>query len=257
MNYSKELDFAKNTAYEAGEIMKKYYRGDQHVKIKEDHSPVTIADQTINDHLIERVKKTFPEYGVLGEEANWNEDSQNVWVCDPIDGTVAYVLHIPVSMFSLALVENGRPVVAVAYNPWTDELYWSVKNYGSWRNDEKIKVSDKSWGPGVRLLGSSGKKPEIEKVDQLQEQLGKQGFYVSNTNGTVFKGCMIAEGSAEARSFMHDGAHDVAAIKLIIEEAGGKVTDLDGNDQRYDKPVNGCVMTNAIVHKEFLELINS
>lgn len=257
MNYSKELTFAKKIAYEAGEIMKKYYRGDQHVKIKKDFSPVTIADQKINDHLIERVKGQFPEHGVMGEEASWESEREMLWVCDPIDGTVAYVLHIPVSMFSLALVENGRPVVAVAYNPWTDELYWSVKNDGSWRNDEKIKVSDKSWGPGVRLLGSSGKKPEIEKVDQLQEQLGKQGFYVSNTNGTVFKGCMIAEGSAEARSFMHDGAHDVAAIKLIIEEAGGKVTDLDGNDQRYDKPVNGCVMTNGVVHKEFLELVNS
>jgi fructose-1,6-bisphosphatase/inositol monophosphatase family enzyme len=255
MQYTKELAFAKKMASEAGEIMRKYYRRNQQVLFKKDHSPVTIADRTINNHLIEWVKKEFPDHGVLGEESSWEPTRNNVWVCDPIDGTVAYILHLPTSMFSVALVIDGQPVVAVALNPWTDELYWAVKDGGAWRNSEKINVSQKKWEAGIHLAGSSG--GNKEPVDKKRKDLESKQFYVSNVHGTVFKGCLIAEGSLEARSFMHSGAHDVAAIKLIIEEAGGKVTDLDGNDQRYDRPVNGCVMSNGLVHDEFLALVHS
>ncbi len=91
-------------AKRAGELMKQFYRADQKVEVKNDNSPVTIADKTINQELISRVKERFPDHGVLGEEASWHEDRDIVWVCDPIDGTVAYILHLPTSMFSLALV---------------------------------------------------------------------------------------------------------------------------------------------------------
>ncbi len=255
MQYHMELTFAKDMAKRAGELMKQFYRADQKVEVKNDNSPVTIADKTINQELISRVKERFPDHGVLGEEASWHEDRDIVWVCDPIDGTVAYILHLPTSMFSLALVENGKPVVAVAYNPWTDELYSAVRGSGAYRNNTPITVSKKMWGPGVHLMGSSGGK--LEPVDKKRQTLEAHGFYVSNVHGTVFKGCLVAEGSIDARSFMHTGAHDVAAVCLLVEEAGGKVTDLAGKDQRYDKPVNGCVMSNGIVHDEFLKLVNS
>jgi fructose-1,6-bisphosphatase/inositol monophosphatase family enzyme len=255
MQYTQELAFAKKMASEAGEIMRKFYRGNQKITIKKDRSPVTVADQTINELLIQNVQQEFPTHGVLGEEASWEPRRTHVWVCDPIDGTVAYILHLPTSMFSLAFVIDGQPVVAVAFNPWTNELYWAVKDGGAWRNEEKIYVSQKKWEAGVHLAGSSG--GNKEPVDKKRKKLESKHFFVSNVHGTVFKGCLIAEGSVEARSFMHSGAHDVAAIKLIIEEAGGKVTDLDGNQQRYDRPVNGCVMSNGHVHDDFLALVQS
>lgn len=253
MDYQNEIEFAKNMATVAGEIMKKYYRIDQGVEIKEDSTPVTVADKEINDLLIESVKKEFPDYGVLGEEASWNEDREKLWVCDPIDGTVAYILHIPTSMFSLALVINGEPLVAIAYNPWTEDVYTAQKGSGSFRNDTALRVSEKQWGDIVHLAGSSGGRKE--PVNLLQEELKKQNAFVINFQGTVFKGCLIAEGSIEGRTFIFKGAHDIAALKLIIEEAGGKVTDLDGNEQRYDKKINGAIMSNGLIHDELVKIV--
>jgi myo-inositol-1(or 4)-monophosphatase len=249
--YDVELTFAKELAYEAGEIMKKYYRGDQQVEIKKDESPVTIADKTVNNLVIEYVQSKFPDDGVLGEEASWEPRRKRLWVCDPIDGTVAYIMRIPTSMFSLALVEDGRPIVAVTYNPWTDELYSAVIRQGAYRNEQKIFVSDKKWGPGVCIAASNG---SPVNNPMYKDSLKEQNIKVVDFQGGVCKGCLIAEGAIEARIFMHNGAHDIAAVKLIIEEAGGKVTDLEGNEQRYDRPINGAIMSNSLIHDKLLEL---
>lgn len=252
MAYEKELQFAKDLAYEAGNIMRKYYRADQQVEIKTDKhaftSPLTIADTEINDMVIERVKTEFAEDGVLGEEASWNVDNLRLWVCDPIDGTSAYVIKVPASMFSIALVVNGRPIVAVTYNPWVDDLYHAVKGEGSYRNNQHINVSSKNWEDSLHVTGTRGKvyravKEELRSVSNIS---------VYDTLGGVLKGCLVAEGAVDAWIFEHEGAHDVAATKLIIEEAGGKVTDIDGNDQAYDKPVNGTLSTNGLIHDELL-----
>ncbi len=253
MDYQNEIEFAKNMATVAGEIMKKYYRIDQGVEIKDDNTPVTIADKEINDLLIESVKKEFPDHGVLGEEANWNEDREKLWVCDPIDGTLAYTVHIPTSMFSIALVINGSPVFGLAYNPWTNDLYTAESGKGTFRNGEKIIVSDKEWGAGVMLAGSSsGNK---EPVELVRDELRQQGIGVMGFQGTVFKGVLIAEGSIEGRTFIYKSAHDIAALKLIIEEAGGKVTDLEGNEQRYDGKINGAIMSNGLIHDELVKIV--
>lgn len=253
MNYKNELSFAKDLARQAGEIMKKYYRGDQHVEIKDDNTPVTIADRAVNELVIEKIKSVFPDDGVLGEEASWKTDSERLWVCDPIDGTIGYTMHIPTSVFSLALVIGGKPVLAVVYNPQTDDLYHAATGGGAFRNDLPIKVSSKSWGENVHIIRSSNGK-DVFNSPELIQSLNEQGVYVNAMLGLVYQGCLMAEGAIEGRIFLYSGAHDIAAVKLIIEEAGGKVTDLDGNEQRYDQPINGAVMSNGLIHDKLLEI---
>lgn len=254
MDYIKELDFARRMAMTAGDIMKKYYRADQHVETKSDQTPVTIADKEINDMLIEEVKKDYPEHGVLGEEASWQSDRENLWVCDPIDGTPAFIFHIPTSMFSLALVIDGVSQLAIAFNAFTGDCYTAIKSGGVFRNEQPIHVSDRSLGSGARLAGSSD-----GAIDGIANRQNMQalGIKIIASYGAVFKGCLVAEGSLDGRIFVHKGAHDIAAIKLIIEEAGGKVTDLDGNEQRYDRPINGAVMSNGVIHNELLKLVKT
>ncbi len=252
--YDKELAFAKEFAYKAGRIMKKYYRIDQHVETKADNTPITTADIEVNDAIIEAVQAKFPKYGLLGEEASWEADRNRLWVCDPIDGTPAFIFHIPTSMFSLALVIDGMPVVAVTYNPFTGDVYEATVGRGARLNGETIHVSNRKWGPGLRLAGSSS--GTIDGVAALQETRVRQGgVKVIQSYGAVFKGCLVAEGSLDGRIFLHSGAHDIAAIKLIIEEAGGKVTDLEGKEQRYDRQINGAVMSNGHIHEELLKLL--
>ena len=241
----------------AGEMMSVNYRNTNDISVKSDSSPVTSVDKAINTLLIERVKEMYPNHGVLGEEESWHSDSDVLWVCDPIDGTVAYIEHIPTSMFSLALVIEGEPVVAIAYNPWTNDMYHAIKHGGSYRNEESISVSSRSWGPELRLLGSSNRNQLMEPVDfpDVHKRLRQLGIYVSDLPGTVFKGCLIAEGSADGRIFMHHGAHDIAALQLIVEEAGGRVTDLSGNKQKYNGQINGAIISNGLIHENLQLLV--
>src|SRR4030042_6237309 len=104
-------DFAIAIAKEAGEIIRKNFTLGMKKEWKGDEGPVTETDYRINTILVERVQKELSQYGVLGEEESYNEKAANLWVCDPVDGTIAFSHGIPISTFSLALVQGGEPVL--------------------------------------------------------------------------------------------------------------------------------------------------
>lgn len=250
------LEFAKNIAREAGQVMHQYYRADQKVEEKSDHSPVTVADTIINSMLIDRVKNSFPEHGVMGEEESWQAEKSVVWVCDPIDSTVSFIVHIPTFTFALALVVDGQPLVAVVYNPMTEEMYWAIKGGGAFRNNTKIAVSDRDWGQGALLLRKASPL-QINILDRsdVATELYSLGIRLVANHGAVWSGCLIADGSVDGYLYEGDGPHDVAAIKLLVEEAGGQVTDLLGDEQNYNKPIGGSIVSNGRIHKGLIELV--
>src|SRR5690606_7148188 len=106
------LAFAKTLATEAGQIMRDHFVLGIDTEWKQDATPLTIADTSINQLVIDQVKQRFPTHGVLGEEASFGTDREYLWVVDPVDGTMPYSHGIPTSTFSLALVQNGQPIVA-------------------------------------------------------------------------------------------------------------------------------------------------
>ena len=113
------LDTAVDIAAAAGEIMMKYFDIGVPAHWKEDNTPITVADGAINDMVIDRIAAEYPDHGVVGEEASIvKPESAYQWVCDPIDGTVPFMLGIPTNVFSLALCENGAPIVAVVADPY-------------------------------------------------------------------------------------------------------------------------------------------
>ena len=125
------LDFAIEIAKYAGVVIKDNFLNDNNsIEYKEDRTPVTIADKCINDYLIKRVKEKYPEHSVDGEEEKYLNSSKYVWVCDPIDGTSMYTRGIMVSVFSLALVFDGVPIVGVVYDPYQDKMYTAIKDSG-------------------------------------------------------------------------------------------------------------------------------
>jgi fructose-1,6-bisphosphatase/inositol monophosphatase family enzyme len=239
------LGFAKGMAHEAGKIMCTYFsRKDKGVEVKADKSPVTIADKAINRLLIDRVRQKYPDHGVLGEEASWHAGKSQLWVCDPIDGTVGFMNGIPTAMFSLAFVVDGQPVIAVAYNPFTDQLYTARKGEGAYLNDSPIQVSNNTL-PGSSMVVGPSIFSIIEQAP-LFNRLKQEGFtYFRPLYSGVFRHCLIAEGRSEGDIWGGNGAHDIAAVKLIVEEAGGRITDVDGNDQRYDGPIKGAIVSNG------------
>ena len=257
MNNLEYLEFAKEIAYEAGKIMKKYFNEDNGADYKYDQTIVTKADTEINKLLIDRVKEKFPTHSVDGEEERFG-DSEYVWICDPVDGTAMYARHIPVAVFSLALVINGEPIIGVVYDVFTDNLYHAIKGNGAYRNDNKISVNDIELDD-MRSVSNMDMWPasEYNIYDTLKE-LGKKTYFVAI--GSVIRASMcVANGDFNLAIFpgtKHKN-FDIAAVKVIVEEAGGKVTDLFGNEQRYDCDINGAIISNSIVHDEVLNVINN
>ncbi len=251
------LEFAKDIAKEAGNIMLKYLKMDNGANYKGDKTIVTLADKEINTYLIEKVKEKFPEHSVDGEEETFGQ-SDYVWVCDPVDGTAMYARHIPVAVFSLALVVNGVPIVGVVYDVFTDNLYSAIKGKGAYKNNEKINVNNIPL-EDMRSVCHFDMWPEARKTYNVYDvinELGKKSYFVSI--GSVIRACMcIASGEFNLVIFpgtTHKNC-DIAAVKVIVEEAGGKVTDLFGNEQRYDKSINGAVVSNGLVHDEVVKTI--
>ncbi len=253
---NKYLDFAKEIAYEAGKIMKKYFVEDNGANYKYDQTIVTKADTEINSLLIKRVKEEFPAHSVDGEEEQFGK-SEYVWVCDPVDGTAMYARHIPVAVFSLALVIDGVSTVGVVYDVFTDNLYSAIKGEGAYRNEIKISVNNIELDD-MRSVSNLDMWPEAEYnlYDSIKE-LGKKTYFVGL--GSVIRACMcVANGDFNLAIFpgtKHKNC-DIAAAKVIVEEAGGKVTDLFGNDQRYDESINGAVISNGLVHDEVVGVLS-
>ncbi len=249
------LDFAKEIAYEAGKIMKKYFVEDNGASYKFDQTIVTKADTEINHLLIEKVKEKYPSHSVDGEEEQFGK-SDYVWVCDPVDGTAMYARHVPVAVFSLALVINGISTVGVVYDVFTDNLYSAIKGKGAYKNDTKITVNSLTL-EDRKSVSNYDMWPESDYnlYDSLKE-LGKTTYLVSI--GSVIRACMcVASGDFTSAIFpgtKHKNC-DVAAVKVIVEEAGGKVTNLFGEDQRYDSDITGAVVSNSLVHNEIVEVL--
>ncbi len=182
--------------------------------------------------------------------------SEYVWVCDPVDGTAMYARHIPVAVFSLALVIDGKPEIGVVYDPFTDNLYSAQKGKGAFKNGERIYVSDidledKRSVSNFDMWSAS----EYDIYDAIHE-LGKKTYFVAV--GSVIRACMcVASGEFNLAIFpgtKHKNC-DIAAAKVIVEEAGGRVTNLFNNEQRYDEDITGAIISNKIVHQEVADII--
>ena len=256
-NYDKELAFAKQLAQNAKLISDKYYKQPMEFETKKDTSPVTIADKQINQLVIDAVQKEFPADGVLGEEASWHDDRERLWICDPIDGTIAFSMGEACCMFSIALVVDGRPVIAVTRDLANGELFWATAGGGAYRDGQRISVSQRplheAW------LAMPNRLSLLYEYRTVFEDLDEAAYQSNLIHGGVFKGMLIAQGFADAVVYIKlVNIWDMVAVKLIVEEAGGKFTDLKGQEHRYDKDlVGGVIVTNGTIHDDVLRITNA
>lgn len=257
------LEFAKSLAKDAEEIALKYFSFEVENTWKEDGSPLTKADTEINDLVIKRVNETYPEHSIYGEEkSDRKENSKYIWVCDPIDGTMAFSCGLPIFVFSIALVDqsNGLSILGLINDPVMKTMYWAYKDGGAYRNGQKIFVSkdttfkDTYFKNTYLNTGGSGKAVGFSNLP-LIKTLSDKKCAVMKYPSFIYGGIQVANGKYVGAVFYHKYGHDVAALKIITEEAGGKVTDLNGEERRYDEDGLGCIVSNGIIHKELLEIV--
>lgn len=254
------LEFAKKLAKEAEEIALKYFSFEIEHIIKEDNTPLAKADTEINDLVIKRINEVYPEHSIYGEEkSELKENSKYIWVCDPIDGTMPFSNGLPIFTFSIALVDqsNGLPILGVVNDPILKNMYWATKNGGAYRNGKRLSVLKNDNLKNTYLITeASGKAVGFSNLP-LMKSLSEKKCAVMRFLSFIYGGVQVANGKFIGAVFYNPYGHDVATLKIITEEAGGKVTDLNGEERRYDKDGIGCIVSNGILHDELLKIVQS
>mgnify|MGYP000920279244 CR=1 FL=1 len=267
ISFEKELILAKELAVEAGEIADQYFSHSVERELKHDGSPVTEADIAINSLIIKRVGQIFPGHKIIGEEeCGGDENSSIAWIVDPIDGTRSFAEGIPVGTVLIAITADGEPQASVTYEHREKRMYFAHKGEGAWLQNvgdgraEAYQLHTSSKKSLVRSFGNiagyNSFSPRTVGYNIHEGvTLKGEGARVLDLNATGYHAAMVAKGSWEFAVVGLTTAHDIAAAALLVPEAGGRVTDLQGNNQRYDQPINGAIVSNGHVHDELLEIV--
>ena len=250
------LDFALEIAdYAKDEILSSFYSSKDY-SFKEDKTVVTEVDRRINHFLVEKVSSKYPNHSVLGEEESTFNGEKYVWVCDPIDGTGMFQSEVPVCVFSLALVEDGVVIVGVVVDPFLNKTYSAIRGKGAFCNGKRLHVNSLKFGDlGYRLNYEMWGSSSYQTMGFAMKHL--DDVKVSSI-GSVARSCMaIASGKFSCDLFPGEehGNCDIAAASLIVEEAGGFVSNFYGEKDRMDQPIHGAIISNRVSHKKVLELI--
>lgn len=246
--------FALPLARQAGKYIKDKFTIGMQKEWKDDNTPITATDSAINDLVLREIKKTFPDHNILAEEGNHETVSEYTWVCDPIDGTIPFSSGYPTSVFSLALTKNGDPIFGVIYDPYIDRLVWAEKGKGAYLNEKSVFVS-KTATFEKNVIDVEAIRSETRDILQLIPQLSQKGVWVISLRSGIYASMLTAIGELSATIANGTNAWDSAAVKIIVEEAGGVVTDLYGNPQRYDCPTSGFIASNGVIHQELVALV--
>lgn len=248
-------ELAISLALESGKIMKQNFALGMQKEWKSNDTPVTATDKKINRLVLDTIQEKYPKHSIVAEEGNKIvENSEYVWVCDPIDGTVPFSHGYSLFTFSIALLKNGKVILGVIYDPTNNRLVRARNGRGAFLNDKKISVSSESKISRASLIELSCD----SRLSSFRNVLIKKtGCYASSVYSISYTSLLVACGELLANIFEHHGPWDGAATKIIVEEAGGKVTDLFGREQRYDQKLNGFIASNGIVHKELVGMVTS
>lgn len=254
------MDVAIDLAEKAGVIMRKNFTLNMKKEWKEDGGKpsmfVTETDLVINDMVLKEIKKHFPEHSILSEEGDdFSVESEYVWVCDPVDGTHNFSHGIPTATFALALVQNGEPILSVVLDPFMNRLFSAEKGKGAYLNGHPIHVN-KNAGLKKTVIGV-GKTKAVRNLFPVMEAAYSRGVSFITGLSIHYMCALVAAGEFSAAFFGGTSAHDMAAAKILVEEAGGKATDIFGTiPARYDRDMEGQLCTNGILHEELLEIMD-
>ena len=228
-------------ARESGAILRDAYNEDHTVHYKGEIDLVTEVDHKSEAFLIGEIQSKFPGSHILAEESGKTEgDNGGQWYIDPVDGTVNYAHHIPVFCVSIAYAFNGTVILGAVYDPLRDEMYTGVRGEGSFLNGKKLHVSEVT-ELGKCLLGTGFPYDTWDtELDNFKyfERLAKRTQGVRRIGSAALDACYVAAGRFEGFWEYKLKPWDVAAAGLIAEEAGAKVTSIDGRSDYLNPPMS-------------------
>ncbi len=252
-NISAELRAAMRAANAAADISRAYYTGNFTVETKADMTPVTQADVECEEKIREIILKEFPGHGFRGEETGQTQsDAEYIWLVDPIDGTKGFVRQYPFYSTQIALMKQGEIVLGVSNAAMMDELAWAERGKGAWLNGKTLRVSNTdsleraslSTGNLKTLAGSTGWQKLGEVVAAVDRIRGYGDFYHYH---------LLAAGKIDAVIESDVNILDIAALSVIVTEAGGVFTDMNGEAPGLE--TRSVLAANPALHRVLLERI--
>lgn len=259
MSYTKEKDFAIALVKEVSGLMRSNLQIGHHSELKSDNTHVTKIDKQINRRIIEAIREAFPQDGILGEEESHMQDTdERLWICDPLDGTFPFKCGMPTSMVLLALTEQGRPKVGVAYNPYIEQLFVAIEGGGAFVNDRQVFVSKSFTQLDRTPIGASGPNPgTVFDIVKVHNAINESGAKIQVLGVTGYEDVMVGCGQFGGQVFGGVTRHDIVVGDLFVTEAGGMATDIFGNELIYNsyQPPQGAILSNGVLHQELMSLV--
>lgn len=254
-SYEDMRDVAITAARQAAGVLMDRFGKIHHIANKNEayRDLVTDVDLQVEEEIISVIRREYPDHNILSEEqGELSNNSEYKWIIDPLDGTHNYARKLPMFGVSIALEHKGAVVVGVIGLPYFDELYTAERGRGAYLNDVELHVSDVGLGESLMIYDTKlrvNKEPMIHSLDDLVHEV----FIIRMYGCATWDLCLIAKGQAEFTVDFTGKSWDMAAGALIVEEAGGKVTDLQGN--AWNAYTHGCIASNGKVHEEVLGIM--
>lgn len=250
------LKVAKEAALEAGKIIQKYSGTDQRKNVKHGDLTdyVTDADLEAEKIIVKILTSSFPNHNLIAEEeAKIDKKSKFTWIVDPLDGTISFGSGIPYFSVSIGLLKEGKPILGVIYNVSFKKLYWAQIGQGTFLNGKLIKVSTKkSLKESVGTLDFGHNVRREYKLNLYVNKLITKIGYIYSFGSSVASSAMVAEGILDV-NVNYGFLWDFVAGAVIIREAGGKVTDFEGNEPDWSKERLNIAASNGLLHNQILK----
>jgi myo-inositol-1(or 4)-monophosphatase len=255
--YTEMMDVAIAAAKQASIIAMERFGNVQHVinKDKVRKEFVTDVDLQIEGEIITVIRDEYPDHSILTEEQGaLDQNSEYRWIVDPLDGTHNYARKLPIFGVSIALEYKNKVVLGVISLPYFNEIYRAERGKGAYLNNEKISVSGVDLGKAMMIYDTKLRFSKDTMLATLGDLVGET-FIIRMFGCATWDLCLIAKGQAEFNVDFTNKPWDIAAGALIVEEAGGKVTDLQGN--MWSPYSQGYISSNGKIHKHILKLVKT
>ena len=252
------LKFAEDIARKAGEILRHYSTREKFVESKGRANLVTAADKESEALIIEAIRKRYPDHAILAEESgalSGSGPAQAKWIIDPLDGTTNFAHQYPFYCVSIGLEQAGVMTCGVVYDPVRDELFSAAAGQGSFLNGKRLAVSDVSKLSDALLITGFpyNLRDHIDRLVGDFKTFLQESQAVRRGGSAALDLCYVAGGRCDGFWEMNLHPWDTAAGKVILEEAGGRVTDYQGNPfSIYQKQI---VASNSRIHDEVIRFL--
>lgn len=268
------LDFAIKTAQKAGKFLVKKSKGHLTITKKGVRDLVTEADIGAEELIIKEIQKKFPDHGIIAEESSGNNKNNlkklkkapYIWIIDPLDGTTNYTIGLKQYAVSIGIFKNknaessqnfdyleGELMIGVVYAPALDELFYAIKDGGAYLNGKRIHVSNTAKIIDATIVTGFPYRDKLATLPSFQAILA-QCRDIRRFGAASLDMCYVAKGNFDAHWELGLKAWDIAGGALIIEEAGGKVTDTNGN--QIDLFGGDILASNSKIHPEIVKIFS-